>query len=261
MPKKVYRGYRKKKPYGLPRKKRYNPNRKLPLVMNYADRPENKSLTKFLKPIPFPTIKRVKLNYHVTQNLNSTSLSTTFGTEADYYLNSLYAPEVTGGHQPYGFDQLVSNNGPYYRYKVNAAKVKLTFTAPGGGDDSAALNSILAGCIVINPTASYTLTGTGYDVLAEQNMSQIVKIPSSGSQHGTISFYLPMHKAMNWSKKDFNRDLSTTTAPYNGNPQNVVMLKIATANMRGSSAVTTVYCHIDITYYCELYSRVILAQS
>lgn len=244
------------------RRKR-NPNTKHQMVMNYADRPENRTITKFFKPIPFPLIKRVKLSYSGTVNLNSTTGSTLFGTSKAFYLNSLYSPEVSGGHQPYGYDQLCAATLPYDRYKVNGCKVKLMFVAPGGGDNESAMNSIVAGCIVNNPTQSVDISGKGISYISETNMSQVVHVPATGSQHGVIAFYMPMYKAFNWGKKDYQRDVGGggTTAEYNASPGSLVKMYIATANLRASTTVTTVYCHYEFTFYAELYSRNILSQS
>lgn len=239
-------------------------NKSLPVVMNYADRPENRSLTKFYKPLPFPTVKRVKLSYSNTVNLNSYAGSTYFGSSKGIYLNSLNSPEISGGHQPYGYDTLCGATGGtpiYQRYKVLGAKVRLKFLAPGGGDNEAALNSIVAGVMVNNITQSQDIAGLSIGYVSETNMSQVVHVPATGSQHGMISFYLPMYKAFNWDKKSYSRDMNNSTAPYNSNPGSLVKMYIASANFRASATVTTVYCHYEITYYCELYARNILAQS
>lgn len=231
--------------------------------MNYADRPENQTLTRFYKSMPFPHIKRVRLNYQGYCALNTTSLSATFGTSQSICLNSLFDPDQTGvGHQPYGYDQLCALAGPYNRYKVNAAKVTLIFFGLNGGDSDSALQQCMGGCVLENPTqGAYNIAGKTIEAIGEQNMSQIVRLNNTGAAHGQISFYIPMYKAFNWGKKDFQREQSNTTGPWDNEPASKVLLKCAIACLSAPTTQVGCYMTYRITYYAELYSRQILAQS
>lgn len=262
MPRRKSRSTRKRPTKRTYRRKR-NPNRKHRMVMNYADRPENQTLTRFYKNLPFPTIKRVKLTYQGYCTLNSVSLSSTYGASQTIGLNTLNDPDLSGvGHQPYGYDQLASATGPYNRYKVNAAKVTLVFFGLNGGDDPGNLQQTMGGCVLENPTqGAYDIAGKTIEQIGEQNMSQIVRLNNTGSSHGQISFYVPMYKAFNWSKKDYAREQANTTGAYNSDPASLVRLKCAIACLGAPTSQIGCYMTYRVTYYCEMYSRQILAQS
>lgn len=72
--------------------------------------------------IPLPESMDVRFKYVSNQYSLTTGV---IGVAVhQYHLNSLFSPEVIGGHQPYGFDQLT----PFYRrYRVNTCKVLIRF--------------------------------------------------------------------------------------------------------------------------------------
>lgn len=237
-----------------------NPNKKLPLVMNYADRPENKSFSMYIER-PFARIKQMRFKYSMVQALASTVSSAAFGVAKGFYLNSLWSPEISGGHQPYGFDQICAAALPYQRYKVNGVKVKLTFYGLRGGDTADDLKAVYGACLVNNQITTSTTAGAVLSFLEECPQSQVVRISNTGAQHGVITFYLPMHKAFNWGKQDYKREESNTTGPYNNNPASTVPMYVSIGCISAPLAQVTAYVQVDLTFYAELYARTVLAQS
>lgn len=60
----------------------------------------------FRQPAPFPARMPFRHMTYAEDFSLTSGIAGVVGTIRTYYLNSIYSPVSSGGHQPYGFDQL-----------------------------------------------------------------------------------------------------------------------------------------------------------
>lgn len=224
--------------------------------------PSYARMTKFSSGLPFPPIKNMKFHYTYMGTLNSVgSGSSLFGPSKTFQLNSLTAPEASGGHQPMGFDQICAAAAMYHRYKVNSVKVRISFSNPICST-AAALNSMWGGILINNPTNSDDITGDSISAISERPQGQVVKIPyQSGTNEAIIECYFPMNKLFNWTRLQFKADNSTTTGTYTGSPASMPTMTVAVVDNSAQVDVCYIRCKVDFTFYATMYARDILPQS
>jgi len=150
-------------------------------------------------PINSTSIVRGRIFSPVPQEMNATLkyVDVLSGTAsginflANYSLNSLFDPEITGtGHQPLGFDQYSTL---YQQYRVNAAKIKVTAIAGqvgGTGND----DFILA---VLPNFSQYTTSLASETLLEQDNVAWewcpcSVDVNHTGSANKSVEFYSKM---------------------------------------------------------------------
>lgn len=224
--------------------------RKGKYTRRYGKTGSRNPLTDFSKNDPFPSRKRHVLTYSQTQQFTTTG-GNTFGTEQVFNLNNLYDPDFSGtGHQPYGFDQITPL---YLRYKVDAAKVSLTFTDPSA-------DGIVVGALAQPPQVGTTLQGMSIDRAAETPLCAVKRINNSGKQVVTISAYLPIHKLCGLSKLQFAADTDLYTSGVGTGPALIPALRVAVASIR-NNLTDTIFCTAKIRYYATFFERTNLAQS
>lgn len=171
-----------------------------------------------------------------------------------YQLNSLYAPQSSGGHSAWGLNKLLTSTGPYLRYKVYAAKVTVEFTDPSA---DAGLYCVVN---LRNPSNTYSVDTQIFAQVAEKGGVWTDYLQSGGEQRKVFTRYIPMYKAFEVTKKQFNMDLDNTTAGYGGSPGSLVKLEIGLGDTRASAGIT---CHarVSVQYYVQCYQRFTFAQS
>lgn len=201
---------------------------------------------------PFP-IKVMKTVRYCTRDIITVGTSGLFGSIKEYNLNGLFDPDHSGtGHQPYFFDELSSIWG---RYKVYNCKVRFEIVAPTGAADFA------IGYMITNPaqTAS-TIAGATLERVKETNMGQVVTVGDTGARRRVVNIDIPISKAFNFTKSQFNDDVDQTTAAVTGNPPSPVNIQIACADLAlGSSGSVTIIT--TLTFWTQFYSRKFVAQS
>lgn len=183
--------------------------------------------------------------------LNSANLSTIYGTEKAYRLNSLFDPDFSvGGHQPYGFDQMAAM---YNKYIVHGVKVEVWGVNPTNP-------GVTLGVQIQTPSDTNTLQGRGPSHVRE--MPNVVQkfINTTGSQVVAVSEYIPMYRALGVSPQQARSDLSNYAATVVADPAIVPYLKLAINNINGIG-VTGLNVEVRLTYYATLYDRVNLNQS
>lgn len=206
---------------------------------------------------PFPPHYNAKLTYTEDITISSSNLSNVLGVTYYMGLNTLFDPYLAaGGHQPYGFDQLCSSNGPYYRYKVNGCLLKVTYSKPSATD--------LKVCGAIHGPTGYansnTISGLTEANIKEKQNTWIGNLSTSGRRTVSFKQFVPMNIMFEWDKGAYRSDMSSTTGNYAGNPGSIVAFETGCLD---TSAGTTSTCLTTITlvYYCTFYDRAQLGSS
>lgn len=157
--------------------------------------------------------------------------------------NSLYDPNFSGlGGQVQGFDQLCSADGPFNRYIVYGAKIKVF---PHWMDES------------IKPRAfKLTLCALQDNALDYANLSSVMSVPGSRTVsiesdadlvNNKLSIYSSTRKL--WFVK--NLDDVTFASPYDGNPTHQWYFYVVGNNFAAQTSPTFKF-DVQITYYAEL---------
>lgn len=198
-------------------------------------------------PFPPSMFRKVTYSANVVLGTPATSL---FGTQSVYNLNGLYDVDAgVGGHQPYGFDELMML---YEKYKVNGVLLNITINDPGA-------DGVIVGMQVTPPSSSYSLTGKSLDEIDEQPMSIVRRVNNTGSQKVHVKQYFPMHRILGLTPLQFKADLSEYTGNAATNPGSIPLFKIAALNIAGTA--TAVSVTIKFTFYSQFYRRSVLPQS
>jgi hypothetical protein len=206
---------------------------------------------------PFPPMMHKKLQYSSNNTLSSYSTAGITGTEQIFNLNSLFDPDATGvGHQPYGFDQLCSSTGPYYKYKVLRAHVTCEFTNPS--DSVARLYAFVA--LRNDVSNSSSLTNVSMNLISERSMATSKYIPTTGSQKAVFNLNIPIAGALNQNLLEFNSDVNNTASVYSSNPVWLAQLKLAIGEASQDSA-TSVNVKTTIQFDAVFFDRLPLASS
>lgn len=215
----------------------------------------NKLMPQYQRASPFPPHKLYKLQYQQRNTLVTTgSSSATFGVQQQWSLNGMFDVDITGsGHQPYGYDALAV---AYNRYKVIGITIEFNLTDPTS-------DGLRFGWQINNPTnIAATLAGVDPDVVGERVQAGKVDMNDSGSQKKTIRFFLPMYKAANLTRLQFNADPDNFTASTgSGAPGSQPTVVIACADLRASASQNSIICTTKLTYHAVFYDRKIMAQS
>lgn len=204
---------------------------------------------------PFPPQMNRKLSYSTITGLSSVSTGNV-GTTKVIGLNCLYDPDISGvGHQPFGFDQLCSANGPYLRYKVNSVHIKVTCITQGSADTWAVF-------AVHNAASAATIAGLSLDVLPEKQNVQYGFLSTAGDQQRVFHFNFDARSfpdLFGWSKLEARSDVDGSTGAHNSNPGTIPRFEygVATAKV----AISTMQTILEVTYDTTFYGRAQLAPS
>jgi len=196
---------------------------------------------------PFLPEMRRRLTYSTIAGLSSAATGNV-GTTKVLGLNCLYDPDISGaGHQPFGFDQLCSANGPYLRYKVNSVHIKVTCITQGSADAWAVF-------AVHNAASAATVSGLSLDILPEKQNVHYGFVSTAGSQERVFHFNFDSRSfpdLYGWSKLQAQSDVDGSTGGYNANPGTIPRFEygIATAKVAISSIQTIVEVIYDTTFY------------
>jgi hypothetical protein len=189
--------------------------------------------------------------------LTTSSTAGLLGTQHQFNLNSLFDPDRTAiGHQPYGYDQLCSSSGPYLKYKVNRARVRLEFTHPNSGD--ARTYAFVA--MRNDASISQSISGASIELVGERAMATKKYVPVTGDQKCVFELDIPIAGALNQSRLAFDSDVDNTAAVSTSSPVWVPTLLVAVGETVTSTAYT-VGCLFTIEYDSVLFYRYALPKS
>ena len=202
----------------------------------------------------FPSRRRLPLVYTQTINLASSASASTYGTEVDVNLNSLFLPVSSGSHQPMYFDQLAAI---WKRYRVDRLRVRgLCFHA-----DPTATDLLMFTALCVSPGVSATLTGSTIDVVNEKpNCYSAVVQPLGDMACNRFEFELDCAKLCGLTRQQYMMEVDQYSALISASPARMPLMMIASAN--DSNAVSkTIRVHLTFEYDCEFFERLVPAQS
>lgn len=199
---------------------------------------------------PFRPQMQVKLHYTETFLMTTGTLGI-FGAQQTMLLNSCFDPNETGaGHQPYGFDQLALL---YRRYKVNGCLIEMVWTDPSA-------DGMMVGMMMLPPFGIKNIVGLTVDQVKEQPMSVTRSINNSGKQMTIVKQYVPMHSVMGISELQFKSNLTDFSAGMTATPAQSARIRCSVASLRATGG-DTIMLRISLTYFTQVYDRVVLNTS
>jgi hypothetical protein len=201
---------------------------------------------------PFPAMMIKKLPYATTFALVS-STPGVFGSQKTFVINSLNAPEPVSGHQPYGFDQLCTANGPYLQYKVLKVSARVTSNNETGG-----VNYRL-GTVIHNISSNYAIQSDTITNASEKPNVRMDFISNTGNQSKKTNLSIPIFPLFNWTRDQYDLEMSSlTSGTYNSSPTERVHLDFAVASMIGNPVST---CTVEFLFEAIFFDRFILPPS
>lgn len=233
----------KKKTYK--RKKTYKPRAK----KNYS----RKMPSKF-SATPFPNYAIVKMPYTQTISLSESATVGVVGAIKNFALNNLYAPAVSGGHQPLYHDQM---SAIYKKYKVLQTHLKMTIFDPTH-DGTEVLVRIL-------DPAMITTTMAGGDVNQEQEKpwTYSYQVNNTGNQKVVRNFSFNIGRVCGYTPLQFKAEPTDFSAAFNdatsGIPAKGPLIQFAAANTRDTSGSVAV--KLEFIYTVLVYERLNISAS
>lgn len=187
----------------------------------------------------FPQTRKVWLKYHdnVLNNPNGIVHNNTFN------INSIYSPQVSGGHQPLFHDQLAEM---YNRYRVRFMRYTI----------------IISG---LSTAARYALTITNndppatYGIATEQigaKVGIVNKMADGGKNTVRLTGLVDLRKVIGETLDD-DRD----QAVFGASPANLAKLRINYESLDESTSMTQVNTDVILIYYCEVFDNVVVSLS
>ncbi len=190
----------------------------------------------------FAPFTRRTLKY--TDNKMLTEGAAGTGAANVYALNGMYDPDFTGvGGQPMWFDQLLTVNGPYLKYRVTDVTVTVTFANNVNGN---------VYCY-INATASSSAPASL--IAAQQKpMSKFALLNPATSGRGQHVFRVKMSVArvLGITKAHLLND-DYYAGSYTANPLSVAYLQVGIYAAPGGAVVGQANYTVEIDYHSQVY--------
>lgn len=193
---------------------------------------------------PLPDLMTTKLKYSVTwnQQIAAAVSATTINKASVSFMSSLYDPEATaGGHQSLFYDQL---GNFYQKYKVLGIKYRL---------ETINIDGTKPYCVLVKPC---------WDTTADTSFNTLCERPFVRKRWGTgvysskplvVSGYASVAKVYGVTKKDVMSD-AYYEGDWGANPTRMIYLDVY-LHSTDTSVIANTQMKMDITYYCQLYSK------
>lgn len=199
---------------------------------------------------PLPLRFYTRFRYSERYNVNNSGSATLLASQI-VNLNSLFDPNNTGvGHQPRGFDQLCPTF--YQKYRVYGCKVQVeplvTSTGAFGG-------RMLFGW---QPISNTTPLVTNQNDARECIGAKIWTV-SNNTRPPRFTKYFDCASVCGVPKSSYRGD-DETAALYNQNPELLSRLHLFVGSPDDTTAVSAVL-NVEMTFYCVLFERDLVAQS
>jgi hypothetical protein len=205
---------------------------------------------------PFPARTVRELDYTQSLAIAGDGFgTTTSGSERFFRLNSCFAPSTSGGHQPYGFDQMMTL---FRRFKVLKTRVEIhAVNVPTS-------NNPCIGIIRLSPPNSTLLTSTtsnAYNVFGEKPQCSIIFFPATPVVQVTKWVRnVDMAEICGLSRAEFDANVNDYAGTAALSPANIVTLGLNTANV-SSAGDQAVQYFVNLRFTVEFFERNALAQS
>ncbi len=180
----------------------------------------------------------VTLTYSETIQFSNATL---VGSQQIFNLNSIYDPNRTGGgHQPYGFDTLITL---YNRYRV----LKTSWSFEFG---PTATNGVYANVVPVNGSLLTPVTTAGtFETSAEVPFARPFMVPNAGATV-TISGSMALNKLNGCTITEYLGD-DRFEAQIGASPAEVMTIYITTYNPNTATAAHSVMCtlHYEVDFH------------
>jgi hypothetical protein len=179
---------------------------------------------------------------------NTAAYVTTPTAAAIFRLNDTFAP-YSGGHQPYGRDQLAAIYGIY---KVLAVTVSIRMLTNPTAPTAMQLSFTV-------PTDTLTIHGLAVSTVGEKpNNTTLFAVPTN--KPPTYVRRFPMEELLGVSLKDFQADDDNYASVAGSSPGSVPKMHIVTANMLDNTQYSIV-CAVEVSMETEWWASTTLGQS
>lgn len=182
-------------------------------------------------------------------DVETATVSAGAGNTVTYRPNTVFAPRSTGGHQPYGFDQLA---GIYGTYRVLAFRFRVSF-APSS-------DRLAVGILASDQQPTAVTNQATYSLLCESqgSYSKSAVLGFSGGPQLTLSGRITLNALFGFSLQQYLDD-DTVASIVTTNPANLAYFTIAIFNPT-SGSVTTSY-NVEFHYETIFYDPFLQNQS
>ncbi len=189
------------------------------------------------------------LRWHGINTLtNDGTTAWTIGNVSNYRINNAFEP-LSGGHQPYGWDQMAAL---YRYYKVIGCTMK--FTVMTAQSSSNAIFFIRP--VPVNENA--TMEGTHLNFCSERPGTQAVHLQPGGGIPPSRTLNIDIPRLLGVSAEQFRADVSLYSAAVTAAPSRYAYVQIG---MCGSATSAVVSVHVEISYKIQYWQRITLATS
>lgn len=201
----------------------------------------------FFDPLP-PRLRRTFVYSEFVDLQSDGFVAYKTGTQIIYNLNSLYSPRSSGGHQPYGYDQMTPL---YARYKVLSVRVHITMLANK-------VTSYDTGFVYVvqPPSAAYTISSIDAALISEKPGATILHTGSSPIPHVQN---INIGQAAQVTQAEFTADIEDYAALVSASPAKVPLLVLAA--WANEAVADHVFAHVRLEFVAEMYDRTIQASS
>jgi hypothetical protein len=167
-------------------------------------------------------------------------------------MNSLFDPYfAAGGHQPYGFDQIV----PFYsRYMVDRCDIDITFSDPSA-------DGLVVGAFLKNFYDTNTLQGSTVNAASERPSVWCKPLNNTGSQVIHFRKSVDLAKMMGLTKSQYESGWFALSGLTTTDPSQCPYLVFACADSRSNATATSCTVRIRLTYHATFWGRKMAPQS
>ncbi len=201
---------------------------------------------------PFPAQLRKEFVYSDLIQIAAGATAFTTGTERIFRLNSLFAPDVSGGHQPYGFNQMELM---YRRYVVTDALIEIQSCPINDSADSDRNWWMVA--MIVPAGFVNTTTGKTFSALGEMPGCEIRPVIANALPV-TIRQKLSI-AAIEGVPPTRIRGDETFQALMTSSPSRVPSLILNVFN--ATTSIATCSIMLKITFTAHLHERIVFSQS
>lgn len=219
----------------------------------FASRAPTDNYQKRLGPLadPFPPRRRVTMQWCELFNQTSATVTGQCGTEKVFKINSLFNPNASDTHKPYGWSTLASL---YYEYLVRRVRVELTVTTGAGGTHPTAL------AVEASPNIGFiSLTGLSLSDVMEKTDCDLMHINATGLPTKK-TFVIDLASLNGLAPRQYEDDLADWAGSQIADPAKTSYFRFAVVNLADTTAVS-VSVLVRIFFECEWFNRITLASS